>query len=185
MSDKAKQITSFICSRGLFSFKMMPFGLCNAGATFQRIMELVLTDLENSTAYIDDILTFSKTFEQHLSDLEKLFKRLLEANLKVKTSKCKIASSETMFLGYKISSKGMSIHENRVEAIRNYPRPTNSKRVKEFVGMASYYRQFVPNFSSIVDPLNNLTKKNVRFKWSDACERAFTTLINLLCDTQI
>ena len=185
LSEKAKQISSFISNRGLFSFKVMPFGLCNAGATFQRIMELVLSDLRNSTAYIDDILTFSEDFDKHLEHLEKLLIRLKDANLKVKTSKCKIASEQTMFLGYKISAQGVSIDETRSKAIMNYPRPKTQKQVKQFLGLASYYRQFVPNFSDIVDPLNILTRKNVRFKWSEECQKAFDELIKLLSNTPI
>jgi len=123
LSDKAKQITSFICSLGLFSFKVMPFGLCNAGATFQRIMELILNKLTNSIAYIDDILTFSKTFDEHFEHLESLLKRLKEANMKVKTVKCKIARKTTIFLGYKISEKGIEIDESRVKVIKEYPKP--------------------------------------------------------------
>lgn len=180
LTERAKQISSFICSRGLFKFRMMPFGLCNAGATFQRIMEFALNGLTNSTAYIDDILTYSKNFEEHLTQLEELLKRLKGANIKVKTSKCKIASSETTFLGFKISSQGMSILDNRIEAIKKYPKPTSGKKVKEFLGLASYYRQFIHNFSNIVDPLNKLTRKNEKFKWTPDCDKAFESIIKSL-----
>ncbi len=84
MSEKAKQITAFVCSRGSFSFKVMPFGLCNAGATFQKVIEKTITNLSNSTAYIDDNLTFSKSFEEHIEHLEQLFLRLKDANMKLK-----------------------------------------------------------------------------------------------------
>ncbi|CAF0878719.1 unnamed protein product, partial [Brachionus calyciflorus] len=98
---------------------MMSFGLCKAGARFQRVMEKVLANLTNSTAYIDDILTFSKNFDEHLIHLENLFKKLKEANIKVVTSKCKITSDETTFLGYKISSEGITIREDRIKTIKN------------------------------------------------------------------
>jgi hypothetical protein len=134
LTERAKLISAFICSLGLFSFKVMPFGLCNAGATFQRIMEIMLNKLTNSLAYIDDILTFSKTFEEHLKHLEILFEKLLETNIKVKTSKCKIARKSTMFLGYKISEKGIEIDESRIKVIKTHPKPKTQKHIKQFLG---------------------------------------------------
>ncbi|CAF0985152.1 unnamed protein product [Brachionus calyciflorus] len=101
------------------------------------------------------------------------------------TSKCKIASDETTFLGYKISSEGISIREDRIKTIKNYPRPTNGKKVKEFLGPASYYRQFIHNFAHIVEPLNKLTRKNIRFKWDENCQNAFKSLLNSLCNPPI
>jgi hypothetical protein len=185
MSKDAKDITSFICSRGLFRFNVMPFGLSNAGATFQRVMEAVLNNLPNSSAYIDDVLTHSKNFEEHIKHLEKLFIQLKLSNIKVKTKKCRIACEETLFLGYKISKKGVSIDESRVKAIKDYPKPKNCTDVKKFLGLASYYRQFVRNFSDIVEPLNKLTRKKIRFKWDDFCEKAFNKLIELLTTTPV
>ena len=99
LSERAKQISTFICNKGIFSFNVMPFGLCNAGATFQRIMQKALRGLNNSTAYIDDILTFSKSFDDHLIHLKQLFEELKRANVKLKTRKCNVACAETMFLG--------------------------------------------------------------------------------------
>ncbi|CAF1087531.1 unnamed protein product, partial [Brachionus calyciflorus] len=164
-------------SKFFTSFDFIPFCLCNAGATFQRIMELILNKLTNSIAYIDDIFIFSKTFEEHLEHLESLLKKLKEANMKVKTVKCKIARKTTMFLGYKISEKGIEIDESRVKVIKEYPKPKTCKHVKQFLGLASYYRQFIPNFSDIVDPLNKLSRKNVRFKWDENYEHGIENVI--------
>jgi len=130
----------------------MPFGLCNTGATFQRVIEKIIKGVENSTAYIKDLLTFSLNFEQHLIDLRILFQRLKDCNVKVKTSKCKISCNELMFLGY----KGISIDESRTASLKNYPTPTKTKHVKQFLGMAGFYRHFIKNFSDIVEPLNQL-----------------------------
>ena len=185
MSEKAKKITAFICHKGLYQFNVMPFGLCNAGATFQRIMESVLSDLHNSTAYIDDIFTFSKTFDEHLIHLEKLFERLKDANIKIKTRKCEFACEETMFLGYNVTNRGIKIDEERIKAIKDYPRPKTPKQVKRFIGLASYYRQFIDKFADIVQPLNKLTRKNCRFDWTDDCEKSFNKLINQLINAPI
>jgi len=127
LSERAKKICAFICTKGLFTFKVMPFGLCNAGATFQRIMEFMIKDLVNSTAYIDDVLTFSKTFDEHLVHLKQLFEKFKLAGIKIKTEKCKLACSETKFLGYKVTEKGVTIDDSRIESFKKYTRPRNAK----------------------------------------------------------
>ena len=185
LSERAKQFAAFICSHGLFDFNYMPFGLCNAGATFQRVIELILIKLKNSTAYIDDILTFSKGFEDHYNHLEKLFERLRQANLKVKPSKCKIACDNVMFLGYNISDKGISVDESRIKSLKNYPRPTKTKEIKQFLGLSGFYRQFIPNFAELTEPFNRLTRKNVKFEWSEECEKSFQSLIRQLISKPI
>jgi hypothetical protein len=112
--------------------------LCNAGATFQRVIEKVIKGVENATAYVDDLLSYSMNFELHLKHLRALFERLKDTNIKVKRSKCKIACSELMFLGYKISDQGITIDESRTEILKKYPKPTKSKHVKQFLGLANF-----------------------------------------------
>ena len=109
LTERAKRISAFICKQGLFQFNVMPFGLCNAGSTFQRIIKNIIGDLANTTGYIDDVFTFSKSFQQHLIDLERIFLKLKEANIKIKTKKCEIATEKTMFLGYLVTNKGVLI----------------------------------------------------------------------------
>ena len=160
----------------------MPFGLCNANATFQRVIEKVIYNLVNSSAYVDDILTYSKTFDDHLIHLKDLFDRLKTANIKIKTSKCNIASDNLMFLGYRITSEGVCIDDSRIKSLKNYPKPTKAKNVKEFLGLTGYYRQFIQHYADIVDPLNNLTRKNVKFIWCVKCDHSFHTLIKSLSE---
>ena len=185
VSERAKNLIAFATNQGLFTFNYMPFGLCNAGATFQRVIEKVITGVDNTTAYIDDLLTYSTDFEHHLVHLKTLFERLKHANIKVKTAKCKIACNELMFLGYKISEEGISIDDSRTQAIRKYPKPTKAKHVKQFLGLAGFYRHFIKNFADIVEPLNRLTRKNVKFIWCAKCDEAFNTLIKLLSQKPI
>lgn len=185
MSPRAKEITAFICSRGLFQFNVMPFGLCNAGSTFQRIMESILDGLNNSTAYIDDVFTYSDTFEGHLQHLEQLFIRLRDANIKIKTAKCELACHETLFLGFKVGKEGVRINEDRVRAMKNLTKPKTAKKVKTFLGLASYYRKFIPKFADLVEPLNRLTHKNVKFRWTEECDKAFDTVIKLLTTSPV
>lgn len=156
LSERAKQIYAFICHKGLFTFRVMPFGLCNAIATFQRIMEVMIKDLVNSTANIDDVLTFSKSFEEHMDDLRKLFDRFKQVGIKVKTERCNIACFETKFLGYKITSNGITIDDSRIETVKRYTRPKNSRQVKQFLGFAGYYRQFIQDYAEKDEPINKL-----------------------------
>lgn len=185
LSERAKKLVAFTTTKGLYTFNFMPFGLCNANATFQRVIEKVIYNLVNSSAYVDDILTYSKTFDDHLIHLKALFDRLKTANIKIKTSKCHIASDNIMFLGYRITSDGVCIDDSRIKSLKNYPKPTKTKNVKEFLGLTGYYRQFIKNYADIVDPLNNLTRKNVKFTWCDKCDRSFQTLINYLSEKPI
>jgi hypothetical protein len=135
--------------------------------------------------YIDDIMTHSKTFDEHLVDLEIVFKKLDEANLKLKPSKCFFANRETKFLGFDINSKGIRPSQEKFEAMKNYPEPKNAKSVKRFLGMASYYRRFIPNYSRITEPINRLLKKNEKFVWSDDCEISFRKIKHLLINPPI
>jgi hypothetical protein len=185
LDDKAKEKTAFFSEKGLFQFGVLPFGLSNAVSFFQRSMENILDGLSNSKAYLDDVLTHSRSFEEHVVHLELVFKRLEEANLKVKPSKCLFASRETKFLGFDISIEGIRPCEEKFEAIKNYPVPCNQKKIKKFLGLASYYRKFIRNYSNIVDPINKLLKKGTKFIWSKECQESFEKIISMLIDPPI
>ena len=127
----------------------MPFGLCNTPATFQRLMDTVLTgrNFEICLAYLDDIILFSHDLDSYLDRLQRLFERLREANLKLKPSKCQILQRQVKFLGFTVSSDGVGTDPDKVEAIRNWPTPQNLRQSRAFVGLCQYYRRFVPDFS--------------------------------------
>ncbi len=180
LDNNSKLKTAFISSKGLFHFERLPFGLSNAVAYFQRTMETILEGLPFAKVYIDDILVHSKTFEEHLVHLEEVFKRLREANLKIKPSKCLFGSNQTTFLGYDINIQGIKPNNEKIKAMLNYPAPKNQKQVKRFLGLASYYRKFIPNYSSITEPINKLLKKNEKFVWSIKCEKNFKLIIYYL-----
>lgn len=181
----SRRFTAFISHLGIFEFIRMPFGLCNAGATFQRSMEEMLQGVDNSTAYIDDILTSSCKFDDHLKDLTEVFEILRKKKLKMKPSKCSFGMKETKFLGFIVSNKGIKVCDSRSESIKNYPTPKNAKNIKQFLGLASYYRKFIRNFSELAAPLNKLTHKDVKFLWSMECENAFRNIINCLLNPPI
>ena len=168
--------TAFACHGGLFEFNVMPFGLSCAPAIFQELMAIVLQGLPFATAYLDDILIFSETLEDHLSHLETVFDRLRQHGLKLKLKKCSFLQSETHYLGFIINVKGISPDPAKEEAIKSLPTPTCVREVRSFIGMCSYYRRFIPNFSEIAEPIIALTRKYARFTWSDQCQNGFDYL---------
>ena len=169
-SDRPK--TAFATRRGLYEFSVMPFGLCNAPATFQRLMESVLRGLQFETClvYLDDIIVVGKTFEEMIKNLSQVFDRLAEAGLKLKAKKCNLFASEVEYLGHVITEAGVATSKDKTQAIENWPVPRNVTEVRSFLGLCSYYRRFVPSFASLADPLHKLTKKGNSFKWTEDCQ---------------
>ena len=138
----------------------MPFGLTAAPAIFQELMAKVLQGLDRfTTAYLDDILIYSATFENHLKHIQAVFDRLRDHCLKLKLKKCSFMKSETKYLGFVISENGVTPDSRKVEVIRSLPPPTCVKEVRSFICMCSYYRRFIPQFSSIAEPIIALTRK--------------------------
>jgi hypothetical protein len=169
LSDTAREKTAFLTPSGLYQFTVMPFGLCNAPATFERLMERVLVSLQWQIClvYIDDIIVFSKSITEHIDRLEIIFHRLAEANLKLKCSKCHLLRERVTYLGHVVSASGVSTDPEKIKAVLNWPEPTTSADVKSFMGLCSYYKRFIPDFSAIARPLIRLTEKNVQFQWSN------------------
>ncbi|MCG8077014.1 MAG: hypothetical protein JAY75_12315, partial [Candidatus Thiodiazotropha taylori] len=183
-----RPITAFaIPGSGLWQFRVLPFGLINAPSVFERLMEKVFAGLtyKSLLIYLDDIIIFSKTFETHLNDLREVFERLKAANLKLSPEKSRFFCKEVTFLGHRVSSDGISTDPEKVQSIRDWPKPTNVKEVRSFVGLASYYRKFCPSFASICKPLHKLTEKNQPFVWNEEAQTAFDTLKNLLTSAPV
>lgn len=188
LSEIDKEKTSFcIPGSGLWQFKVLPFGLKGAPATFERLMEKVLAGLtwKVCLVYLDDIVVFSKTFDEHLNNLSEVCKRMRGANLKLHPSKCILLQNEVTFLGHKVSKDGIRTDEEKIISVRDWPTPRNVKDVRSFVGLCSYYRRFVQNFSIIAKPLHQLTEKGRKFEWTPDCEHAFVTLKQCLITTPV
>ena len=183
-ADKPK--TAFAVERGLWQFRVMPFGLCNAPATFERLMDRVLAGLPLTTAlvYIDDILVPARSFEQGIENLRNVFDRLRAAKLKLAPEKCWLFREEVAYLGHTISRTGISTDPSKIEAVRSWPRPTNMMELRSFVGLCSYYRRFVPHFADIARPLYHVTTQKL-FSWSTEAEAAFLTLKQALTSAPI
>ena len=187
MDKESQEKTAFTTHNGLYEFTVMPFGLCNAPATFQRLMESVLSGLarEKCLVYLDDVLVIGSTFQEHLKNLREVFTRLAKAGLKLKPSKCKLIRKELDFLGYVVSRNGISVDPKKVSAVTKFQTPVDVKSLRAFLGLASYYRRFVPAFSSVANPLYSLTRKDVAFVWSQECDTAFTQLKELLTQAPV
>ena len=174
MDDNSKEKTAFACHKGLFHFNVMPFGLCNAPSVFMLLMNTVLKGLDSfAIAYLDDVIIFSENAEDHQKHIQAVFDRLREHNLKLKLKKCNFFAQEIEYLGFKVGQNGILPNPDKVAAIQTLPAPTCVREVRAFIGMCSYYRRFIPNFSAIAEPLISLTRKFARFTWSTACQTAF------------
>lgn len=188
VEEGSKQYTAFtIPGRGLFQFNRMPFGLHNAPATWQRLIDRVLgPDLEPSVfVYLDDIVICTSSFEKHLEVLTEVLRRLKEAGLSLSRDKCKFCQSEIKYLGYVVNSNGLLADPDKIAAIVQMPTPKNAKEIRQIIGMASWYRRFIPQFSTIIAPLTALLKKNSKFLWTDVCEAAFANIKDCLVSAPI
>ena len=165
----------------------MPFGLCNSPATFERLIERVLSRLTWSKClvYIDDIIVYSKQFQQTIDNLREVFERLKEANLKLNPAKCKLLRKEVSFLGHVINEHGVTTDPQKIRDVEKWPIPHAVKQIRSFLGLCSYYRRFVKNFSTIAKPLHRLTEKAVEFKWTKECEESFNTLKTALTSAPV
>ncbi|PIK53738.1 Retrovirus polyprotein [Apostichopus japonicus] len=174
----------------------MPFGLCNAPGTFQRLMQSCLSDqfFRSVLCYLDDILVFSQTFEDHIANLELVLERLHQNGLKIKVSKCEFFRPEVKYLGHRITKDGVKADPDKIEAVKNWPTPKFVKELRSFLGFCSFYRRFVQNFSKIAGPLHALVAKTMQalkqskkseLDWNLEHQQAFEILKGALCTQPI
>lgn len=174
--DQAK--TAFVTKSGLYEFSVLPFGLTTAPSTFERCMETILRGLQWQTClvYLDDVIVFSKTFEEHLKRLDDVLRRIKDAGLKLKPSKCSFIQSRVSFLGHVVSVNGLETDPEKTKAVQNWSQPKDVTQVRAFLGFCSYYRRFIENFAKVAHPLTQLTCKDKKFEWTLECQEAFETL---------
>ena len=179
--------TAFTTRRGLYEFTVMPFGLCNAPATFERLMETVLRGLQFDIClvYLDDIIVLGRTFDEMIQNLTQVFDRLAKAGLKLKAKKCTLFAKQVEYLGHVVSEEGIQTSPEKTQAIDNWPIPRNVTEVRSFLGLCSYYRKFVKDFALIASPLHSLTKKGNAFMWTAECQMSFDELRKAMVTTPI
>ena len=187
MDSASCEKTAFATYSGLYQFKKMPFGLVNAPATFQRLMEAVLVGLAGNKClvYLDDVLVIGCSLEEHNQNLVEVLGRIRTAGLRLKPKKCRFAQTEVEYLGHIVSAAGVSTDPKKLEAVRSFPTPADVRMLRSFLGLASYYRRFVHNFSRVARPLHLLTRKDVPFEWTPECQRAFEQLKALLTSSPV
>ena len=178
LSESDRPKTAFSCTNGLWHWRVMPFGLCNAPATFERLMETVLAGLhwQSALVYLDDIVVFGRSFEEKLERLREVLRRLRQAHLKLNPKKCALFRTEVPFLGHIVGAEGVKTDPEKTKAVREWPVPQNVKELRSFLGFCSYYRRFVKNYANLAAPLHALLKDGQRFTWSAQCQEAFLNL---------
>lgn len=173
-----KEKTAFTTGSGLYEFNVVPFGLCNAPATFQRMINKVLASQlwKVCLAYLDDIIVFSRTLTDHIRDLRSILSALDAAGLHLQPKKCDIAEGSIRYLGHVIDGESIRPDPENIRAVRECRRPKNVKETRSFLGLCNYYRRFVKDFARIAQPLTELTKTGVKWAWDAKCEDAFCEL---------
>ena len=197
MDPESIPATAFRVPWGLFEFLRLPQGLKNSPSTFQRIIEHILGDLNFTSLllYLDDILIFSDTMDQHIERLDKVLERLIQFGLKLNGKKCNFFQKEVRYLGHIVNKEGISVDPSKIKKIVNWPKPKTAEELRSFIGLASYYRRFIRNFSRIVSPLYSLIndrqeqekagKQVSGINWGSESEQAFITLKDLLTDSPV
>ena len=176
LSEEAKPKSAFVTTIDKYEFNRCPFGLVQAPAYFQRLVNKVLVGLPFTFGYLDDVLIYSPNVKTHLKHLRQVFQRMREADLRLKMEKCNFLKAHLQYLGHIISGKGIEPVPEKLESIKKMPAPTTPKEVKQFLGLIGYYRKFVPQFADIARPLTSLTKKDIEFHWTEKCQASFELL---------
>jgi hypothetical protein len=186
LTKEAQAKTAFVTPMGKFEFTKVPFGLTQAPGYFQRLINEVLNGAEHfAIGYLDDILIFSKTHEEHICHLKDIFTRLRRAKLKLKMEKCQFFRAEIHYLGHLISAEGIRPMPDKVASVQNIPAPKTVTEVQQFLGLANYYRKFIPRYSDIARPLTELVRKDEEFVWTDLRQCSFQTIKDALMQAPI
>lgn len=185
LTPRAREISAFVTPDTFLQYTVMPFGMRNAPATFQRLMNKVLMGLSGCAAYLDDIVVYSSSWPEHVLQLSAVFGRLRDANLTLNLAKCDFGQATVTYLGKVVGRGEVKPVSCKVEAIVSFPAPRSRRELRRFLGMAGYYRGFCKNFSSVAAPLTDLLSPKVRFVWSDHCQRAFEGLKALMSSAPV
>ncbi|CAI5669654.1 unnamed protein product [Oreochromis niloticus] len=185
LTPRASDISAFVTPDHFMQYTVMAFGMKNAPATFQRLMQLVLGDVPRCNVYLDDVVIYTDTWEEHVAILQSVFQRLAEATLTLNLAKCEFAKATVMYLGKQVGFGQVRPVEAKVEAILSYPAPATRRELKRFLGMTGYYRCFCKNFAVVVAPLTKLCSPKIPFGWSGECQHAFESAKSLLCSAPV
>ena len=180
LTQRAREISAFVTPSGLYQYKVMPFGMKNAPATFQRMVNKLVRDIDGCEGYIDDVVIFSDNWSDHIRQIKHFFQIMREAKLTINLMKSEFGKATVKYLGHIVGQGQVRPLDAKIQTIVKYPIPTSRKELARFLGMAGYYRNFCLNFSEIAAPLTNLLSKKVKFVWTDDCQLAFDKVKLLL-----
>lgn len=180
-------LTAFRTPIGHFEYLVMPFGLGNAPSVFQRFIQDVLSDCIGSyvQVYLDDVIIYSTSLNEHIKHVRTVLKLLIDNSLYVKMEKCDFHVKETKFLGFVVSTEGLSMDNDKLKSILDWPVPKNIKELQRFLGLCNSYRKFINNFSTIIEPLRTILKKNTDFIWDIRTDDAFNELKNAFTNNEV
>ncbi|KAL0378756.1 UNVERIFIED_CONTAM: Transposon Tf2-12 polyprotein [Sesamum radiatum] len=182
MAPVDEELTAFRTPKGIYCYKIMLFGLKNAGATYQRTMQRIFDDMlhKNVECYVDDLVVKSKKRDDHLYDLRKVFERLRRYQLKMNPSKCAFGVTSEKFLGFIIRQRGIEIEQAKIDAILRMPEPRNIHELQRLQGKLAYLRMFISNLAGRCQPFSHMMKKDVPFEWDEACDKPFKRIKSYL-----
>lgn len=188
LDKDSRPMTAFITPDGEhLQMKRMPMGLSTSPAAFSRIMTMAMSGLKGHRClvYLDDLIVFSETVDEHIRNLKEVFERLRWAHLQVHPGKTVFLRRTVVFLGYQIDEQGIRPDPRKVQEVKDWPRPKTTKQVQQFYGLTSFYRQFIPNFAEKANCFSQLLQKGVKFEWSEECEEVFEMLKKELCSDRV
>lgn len=186
--EKDRYKTAFVTQTGHYQWKRLPFGLKISPAIFQRALANILrrNNLQNScTNYIDDILVFSKSFDDHIQHVTLLLQALRAEGFRIKLSKCEWAKHSVKYLGHTLGYNTVSPHQDNLISIKQFPEPRNKKNVRQFLGKVNFYNKYIPNSTELLAPLHNLLRENVKFEWTNECQGTFEKVKDYLSSSPI
>jgi len=181
LTERARELSAFVTPDGLWEYEVLPFGMKNSGATFQRLVHNVIRGLPHTHAYIDDLITCSDTWDEHVVALSELFRRMSDAKLTINLAKSEFGRARVTYLGHVVGQGQVAPIDAKVEAIASFPVPDGKRALRRYLGCVGFYRRYCRNFAEISIPLTNLLQKNTKFEWDDSCQEAFDKLKSLLC----
>ena len=187
MASEDEEATSFRTPKGIYCYTVMPFGLKNAGATYQRAMQNIFGDMMHKTieCYVDDVVVKSKRRQDHIDDLRAVFERLQKCQLKMNPLKCAFGVTSGKFLGFVVRHRGIEVDQTKIKAIQEMPEPRNLKELRGLQGRLAYIRRFISNLAGRCQPFSHLMKKDTTFQWDDKCSRAFDSIKKYLVSAPV
>ena len=173
LDEVSRQFVAINTHRGLYRYTRLPFGIASAPAIFQRAMDTILQGMSGVLCYLDDTLIVGKNKEEHLATVEEVLKRLQNEGLRVNKEKCCFLTTSVQYLGHRIDANGIHATGEKLDAVLMAPVPSSVPQLRSFLGMINYYSKFIPNLATLLNPLNELLRKDVQWKWTDQREQAF------------